>query len=53
MEVVLGYQWYVFPHNIAPILPCGMQIPLEIPPKDPTIVFIVIHSKTHLVLPYS
>jgi hypothetical protein len=52
MEVGLGYQWYVLPQNIAPILPYAMQIPPEIFLEDPTIVSIVLLSKIHLVLPY-
>jgi hypothetical protein len=52
MEVGLEYQWYVLPHNIAPILFYAWQTLPEIPLEDPTIAFIVLHSKIHTVLPY-
>jgi hypothetical protein len=39
--------------NIAPSMFCAMQTPPGIPQEDPTSIFVVLHSKTHLVLSYS
>jgi len=52
MEEVPQYQQNVPLENIAPIPLCAMQILFEIPPKDPIIASIVLHSNIHPVLPY-